>query len=167
MRIAIITGVIILSFLLEGCGIYSFNGASIPPEAKTVSIQYFPNYAPLVQPTLSQTLTDALQSKFTAQTRLTLVDKGGDLSFEGAITGYSTSPTAITSNETAALQRLTITVKVKFTNKLDSKQDFETTFTRYADYDATKSLSSVEDELIRQINEMLVDDIFNRAVVNW
>ncbi|MFH0895071.1 MAG: LptE family protein [Bacteroidota bacterium] len=167
MKRAAFTGLLILTLFISGCGIYSFNGASIPAEAKTVSIQYFPNYAPMVQPTLSQTLTDALQTKFTSQTRLTLVEKGGDLAFEGSITGYNIAPTAITSNEMAALQRLTVTIKVKYTNKFDDKQNFESSFTRYADYEATKSLSAVEDELIKQINDQLVDDIFNRAVVNW
>ncbi|MFA6924270.1 MAG: LptE family protein [Bacteroidales bacterium] len=153
--------------LLNSCGIYSFKGASISKDIKTISVQYFPNYAPLIQPTLSAAFTEALQSRFTSQSRLNLVDKGGDLNIEGSITGYSVAPIAIQSNETAAMSRLTITVNVKFTNKKDSKQDFETSFSRYADFLSTENLSSVEETLIKQINDLLTEDIFNRALVNW
>ncbi len=149
------------------CGIYSFTGASISPEIKTISIKYFSNNAPLVQPTLSQTFTDALKDKFQSQTSLTLMNDGGDLNIEGEITGYSTTPVAIQGNETAALNRLTVTVNVKFTNNLDEKQNFETSFSRYEDYESSKSLTEVEDELIKLINNALVEDIFNKAVVNW
>lgn len=156
-----------LVFITSSCGIYSFTGASISPNAKTISIQYFPNNAPLVQPTLSQTFTQALRDKFASQTNLIQVKANGDLNIEGEITGYGTQPVAIQSNETAALNRLTITVKVKFTNKIEPAYDFESTFTRYQDYDSKQNLSSVEAGLIKEINDMLMDDIFNKAVVNW
>ena len=155
-------------FALTGCKInYSFTGGSIDPKIKTISIQYFPNNAPIVQPTLSQTFTEALRDKFSSQTKLTLLNKGGDLNIEGSIIGYSTQPVAIQGNETAALNRLMISVSVKFTNKLDEKQNFEQTFMRYADFQSSQSLSSVEGTLIKEINEALVEDIFNKAVVNW
>ena len=157
--------IILLSF--SSCGIYSFTGASISPEVKTISIKYFPNQAPLVQATLSQVFTDALKDKFISQTNLTLVPDDGDLNIEGEITDYSTKPIAITGDQTAALNRLTITIKVKFTNKFDETQNFETTFSRYEDYESTKNLSDVEDVLIEQINSYLIEDIFNKAVVNW
>ncbi len=156
-----------LTFLLSGCGIYSFTGASIPPEAKTVSIQYFPNNASLVEPTLSQTFTDALKDKFVSQTTLVLVQKNGDLRLEGEITGYSTNPVAITGDQTAALNRLTITVKVKYVNTFDKTKNFESSFSRYEDYPSNQNLSSVQETLITQINEMLIEDVFNKAVVNW
>lgn len=146
---------------------YSFVGGSLDPAIKTLSIQYFPNNAPIVQPSLSQTFTEALRDKFASQTKLTSVTKGGDINIEGYITGYSTQPIAIQGDETAAMNRLTITVNVKFTNKIDEKQNFEQNFSRYADYLSTLSLSSVEQTLISQINEQLVEDIFNKAVVNW
>ena len=91
----------------------------------------------------------------------------GDLNIEGEITGYATKPIAITGDQTAALNRLTITVKVKFTNKFDETQNFETSFSRYEDYESTKNLSDIEDVLIEQINSYLIEDIFNKAVVNW
>jgi hypothetical protein len=150
-----------------GCNVYSFTGASISPEIKTVSIANFPNQAPLVQPSLSQTFSEKLKDKFVSQTNLTQVNANGDLQFEGAITDYVSQPTAIQGNEQAALNRLTITVKVKFTNQKDEKQNFETTFSRFTDYDSRKNLATIETELINDITNQLVDDIFNRAVINW
>ncbi|MGC8866232.1 MAG: LptE family protein [Bacteroidales bacterium] len=146
---------------------YSFTGASIPIQAKTISVEYFSNQAPIVVPSLSQVLTDALRDRFTSQTPLNLVPRDGDLHIEGIITGYSTQPVAIQGNEQAALNRLTVTVRVKFTNKYDEKANFEQTFSRFEDYPFTASLNSVQDALIQQIVDALVDDIFNKAVVNW
>lgn len=156
-------------FAFAGCKVnYSFTGGNIDyTKIKTVSIAYFANNAPIIQPTLSQSFTEALKDKFNSQTKLQLVNKGGDLSLEGSIIGYSTQPVAIQGNETAALNRLTITVNVKFTNKLDDKQNFDQNFSRYEDYQSKLSLSSVEETLIKDINDALVEDIFNKAVVNW
>lgn len=147
---------------------YSFTGASISPDVKTISIQYFQNNASLVVPTLSRVFTDALKDYFTSQTNLTLVDRNGDLSLEGAITGYSVQPVAIQGNETAAMNRLTITVTVKFTNKKNEKQNFENkSFSRYQDYPSSANLVAVQDGLIKLIDDQLITDIFNQAVVNW
>lgn len=156
-----------LIIFLQSCGVYSFTGASIPPEAKTISIQQFPNNAPLVNPVLSQLLTDALRDKFSSQTNLSQIPVNGDLAFEGSITDYRTQPVAITGDQTAALNRLTVSVRVIFTNRFDEKQNFETTFSRYEDYESTQSLSEVEEQLVGLIIEALVQDIFNRSVVNW
>jgi hypothetical protein len=161
---------LIIGFILFHCSCrvsYSFTGASISPKVKTVTIQYFPNQASLVVPNLSRALTDALRDYFTSQTNLILVDKGGDLNIEGEITGYVVQPIAIQGNETAAMNRLTITVNVKFTNRTDEKQNFETTFSRYDDYQSSLNLSSVQDVLIKDINDKLIQDIFNKSVVNW
>ncbi len=153
--------------VVTGCKNYSFTGASVSPDVKTVSIPFFPNRASLVQPTLSQAFTEKLRDKFTSQTNLTLKDGGADLIFEGHISDYQTNPTAIQGNDNAALNRLTISVMVKFINTKDPKQDFETSFSRFADFSASQNFASVEQELINQINSQLVDDIFNRAMVNW
>lgn len=152
---------------MQSCGVYSFTGASIPPEAKTVSISLFPNKAELVQPSLSQTFTDALRDRFSSQTNLALIPRGGDLHFEGEITGYSTEPVAITGQQTAALIRLKVTVNVRYTNKFNAKDSFETNFTRFEDYSSSLNLNAVEADLISKITEALVEDIFNKAVVNW
>ena len=158
---------IMVGISLAGCGVYSFTGASIPPEAKTITITYFVNNAQYVEPSLSQSLTDAMRDRFLAQTDLDFVSEGGDLQIEGTITDYSTKPVAIQGNETAALNRLSVTVKVKYTNLIDPSKDFDAPFTRFEDYSSSQDLSVVKDDLISIINEYLVDDIFNKAVVNW
>jgi len=158
-------GIVIL--FISSCGVYSFTGASIPPEAKTVSIQYFENNADLVEPTLSQTLTDALRDKFASQTTLDLINRNGDLQLEGEITSYKTEPIAIQGDQTAALNRLTITVNVKYENMFDESKNFESSFSRYEDYSSGEDLNTVQAGLIEIINEALVEDIFNKAVVNW
>ncbi len=158
-----------LIVILHSCSL-SFNGASYPKEAKTISIQYFSNKSSFIIPTLSQKFTDAVKDKFSSQSTLSLVNKGGDLNVEGEITGFSTQPVAIQggNNPTAQQNRLTITVNVRFTNKFDEKQNYETSFSRYLDYDSKMTMSEVESStIITQINDALVEDIFNKAVVNW
>lgn len=151
-----------------GCSVsYSFTGASIPPDAKTVFIADFANRAQLVNPTLSNDLTEALKDKFVGQTSLKLGDEDSDLYFEGTITDYNTKPTAIKSGDIASKNRLTITVKVKFVNNKDKSANFDTSFSRYEDYDSTESLDAVEAQLVESIVESLVDDIFTKSVVNW
>ena len=153
--------------ICSGCKFYSFSGASITPEMKTVSVQYFPNNAALVQPTLSQSLTEALKERLIAETTMSLVEQNADLSFEGEITNYAVSPVAIQQNETAAMNRLTVSIHVKFINNVDEKLSYESNFLRYEDYPSTSGLSSVEDQLIKSISDQLVEDIFNKALVNW
>ena len=149
------------------CGIYSFTGASIPPGAKTVSVDYFKNIASIFNPTLSQEFTEALQKKLVSQTPLNLVEGKGDLQFKGQIVDYAVTPVALTANETAALNRLTVKVKVTYVNELDETKNFEETFTRYADFDSKDMLSTAEPNIIPGIIEQLTDDIFQKAVVNW
>ncbi len=156
-----------LLLIISGCHIYSFTGASIAPDIKTVSIQYFPNNAPLIQPNLSQIFTEKLKDKFVSQTSLSLINKNGDLNFEGSITNYTIQPVAIQANNIAAQNRLTITVNVKFTNKKSEKQNFESSFTRFSQYESSQSFTSVEDALIKDVTDQLVGDVFNKAVVNW
>lgn len=146
---------------------YGFTGASIPPEVKTINIKFFPNNASLVVPTLSQELTDALRDKFVAETSLSLVNSGGDLILEGAITSYQTRPVAIQGDDQAALNRLTITVDVIYTNTFDETMSFESSFSRFEDYTSSQNLSDVQEQLIDEINLMLTEDIFNKAVINW
>ena len=159
--------IIVSALVLCSCGIYSFTGASIPAEAKTVSVQYFPNNADLVQPMLSSTITNTLRDYFMNQTTLNEVPQNGDLAIEGEIIGYSTAPPAITGNQTAALNRLTITVNVRFFNKYDENKNFEQRFSQYEDYPSNMDLNSVQETLIETICEKLCEDIFNKAVVNW
>lgn len=122
-----------------------------------------------MNPALSQEFTDALKDKFVSTTSLKLIIGTGDLNFEGEITDYNTKPIAIQQNDVAAMNRLTITIRVKYTNAKDplAKYDFDKTFTRYEDYDSSKDLGSVETDLTKKIVDQIVDDVFNQSVVNW
>ena len=156
------------TLLFAGCKVtYSFSGASISPEVKTVSIPRFPNNALLVAPILSSTRTEALQDRFSRQTRLTLVPEGGDLNFEGEITNYTSTPAAISGNEYAVRNNLTITVRVRFTNTIDPSQNYDKTFSAFAPYNSDQLLQNAEPTLIPEIVEQLVEDIFNAAVSQW
>ena len=157
----------LLALACQSCGFYSFTGASIPAEAKTVSVQYFPNQAQLINPALSNDFTTALRDAMMNQTSLDMVDSGGDLAFEGEIVDYRTTPVAITSGQTAALNRLTITVNVRFVNLFDETKNFETKFSHYEDSPSDQELNSVQESLTGTIIEALVEDIFNKALVNW
>jgi hypothetical protein len=157
-----------IGFLLSACGIYSFSGASIDPGAKTVNVHFIENKAPYNNPTLSQKLTDGLKQKITSQAGLAQINSDeADYVFTGAITGYSTSTVAATNVEQAATARLTITVEINFKSKINAKNDFTQSFSRSEDFDASKSLAEVQDQLVEDINKQLIDDIFNRAFVNW
>ena len=160
----------LLALVLAGCGLtikYSLSGASIPPDAKTFSVAYFPNNAPMVEPILSSTLTVALVDKFSRQTRVTQVDEGGDFAFEGELTGYSSTTASASSNDVALLNRLTITVKVRFTNALEPAMSFNKSFTAFADYDSSRLLTEVAGELVPEIVDQLVNDIFQASASNW
>lgn len=159
--------IVVAALFLSGCGVYSFTGASIPPEAKTVSVRYFPNNANLVYPMLSNEMTNTLRDYFMNQTSLSEVENDGDLAIEGEITGYTTAPTAITGDHTAALNRLTITVNVRFFNRFDESKNFEQTFTQFEDYSSSQDLNAVQETLCSSIVAKLCEDIFNKAVVNW
>lgn len=159
----------VLCILLTGCRLtVSLTGGTVDPRAKTVYVQTFTNNSSLVNPTLSQDFTTALKNKIQDQTPLTIINNvGGDYSIEGEITNYSISPIAIQGNDAAAMNRLTISVRVRFTNTFDEEQDFEQSFTRYADYPSNQNFTSVESSLVSEINDALSDDIFNKAFVNW
>ena len=146
---------------------YSFSGVNISPEIKTVAVEYFPNRAPVVQAQLSQQFTDALIDKIQSNTSLELVAAAGDVVFSGEIRNYETRPTAITGAETAARNRLTISIRVVYTNNFDPDASFESSFSRYEDYDSSQNLADVENELIELIVENILEDIFNKAFVNW
>lgn len=152
---------------VTGCtGGYSFTGGDVG-NAKTISVDIFPNYADYVNPLMSQTFTEQLRQIFVEQSSLTLISSGGDLHFEGSIIGYSISAKAATANETTAQNRLTISVNVIFTNELDPEKNFEQVFSRYRDFPADQDFSSVESALVEEINREICENIFNRALVNW
>ena len=165
MKKFILSAFIVITFI--GCGPYSFTGGNTG-DAKTIQIDFFPNQAPLVEPVLTQRFTNDLQDLFTRQTNLTLTNSNGDLYFSGEITGYRITPMSGTSNQTAAQNRLTVSVNVRFVNKLEEKDDFEKTFSFYSDFDANAQLSgSVLETALNEILERIIQDIFNASVAKW
>ncbi len=159
---------IALLITISSCKVtYSFSGVNISSEVLTYSVDYFPNRAAIVQAQMSQLFTDALMDKIQSNTSLDLSTGGGDVQFSGEINRYETRPTAITGQEKAARNRLTIAVRVKYTNLVEPELDYDTSFSRYEDYDASKNLTDVENELIDLIVEDLIEDIFNKAFVSW
>ena len=160
-----------IAIITNSCGYkvtYNLSGGSIPPAAQTFSVAYFPNNAPMVAPTLSNALTEGLRDKFSRQTRLQQVEEGGDFAFEGEITNYTSNTSSVSSGDYALQNRLTITVKVNFQNAVDQTMSFNNkTFSSYADYDASQLLVDVQDQLIEEIVEALVNDIYMAAAGNW
>ncbi len=168
MKRILLSLIVAFTLFATACTVkYSLSGASIPPDAKTFSVAYFPNNAPMVAPILSATLTDELTQRFASRTSLVQVEDGGDFAFEGEIVGYSSTTSSVSSGDYALQNRLTISIKVKFTNAIDDKMSFNRNFSAYADYDSTKLLTEVEGELIPQIVEQLVTDVFQAAASNW
>ncbi|WP_442265364.1 LptE family protein [Tenacibaculum sp. ZS6-P6] len=157
--------------ILMGCGVYSFTGKGDIGDAETIQIDFFPNQAPLVEPSLSQRFTQDLQDLFTRQTNLTLVRAGGDLRFEGEIVDYRITPMSATSsqgNQTAAQNRLTVVVNVRYTNSKKEEDDFEKQFSFYSDYGAAQQLSgSVLEAALDEILTRIHQDIFNASVAKW
>ena len=158
-----------LLLLLTSCAgsFYSFSGASISPDIKTISISYFPNKSNTVKSDISSMFTEKLKDYFTSKTNLDLVQNDGHLSFNGEIISYEIKPIAIQANETAKQNRITIKIKVGFINHIDNKKNFQSTFSRYKDIDANDDLTSIEESINEEILDDLVEDVFNRAIVNW
>ncbi|MFW6310107.1 MAG: LptE family protein [Prolixibacteraceae bacterium] len=166
--IVLLISVLLATGIFNSCKIgYSFTGANISPAVKTFSVYYFPNRARLVNPTLSQTFTEALREKLQRQTSLNELAEDGDLIFEGQITGYEVRPMSIQKDDMAALNRLTISVRVKYTNTIDPDQSIDRTFSAFEDFDSSQTLNAVEDGLVPEIIEKLNEDIFNATLANW
>ena len=165
-RIAILLPALLM-FVLAACGIYKFNDTSIAPDVHTISVYTIENKAMKVNPMLSNTLTVALQDQYRKLTKLEMLEDGGDLEVSGFIASYDVTPTAVTSQEVAAQNRLTITVKITFKNNKHPEEDFEKSFAAFQDFDSAISLDAVEAQLVDEIVEILVEDIFNATVANW
>lgn len=167
----------LLMVVVAGCGVYSFTGANISPEIKTISIQTFYDEVGTGPPNLSQLFTENIKDYYQQNTSLTLTENEGDLQLEGSITGYRLTPMAPRASgsqnfedaDIAALQRLTITVKVTYVNIQDESYDFESqAFSFYQDYDPEKEdFNSIEATLVDEIYEAIILDIFNASVANW
>lgn len=159
--------IVSITITFIGCGVYSFTGGNTG-NAKTIQVNFFPNQAPIIEPTLSQRFTQDLQDLFTRQTNLTLVSNGGELHFEGEIVDYRITPMSATANQTAAQNRLTIVINVRYTNNLKEKDNFEKQFSFYHDYGASEQLTgSVLEAALDEILERITQDIFNASVAKW
>lgn len=144
----------------------SLSGATIPPEAKTISVGFFTNNTSLGAPSLSQRFTEKLRDVVSQQTSLALIKQNGDLQFEGYISDYNVSPIAISADQ-ASQNRMTISVNVKYINKFDASKNFEQMFTRFKDVASNINISSAEPELVQEIYRQLIEDVFNKAFNNW
>ncbi|MBN8692923.1 MAG: LptE family protein [Bacteroidetes bacterium] len=159
---------ILVSLGIASCKVkYSLSGATIPPEAKTISVAFFANNTTLGAPSLSQRFTEKLRDMVSSQTNLALMSQNGDLQFEGFIADYNIAPVAVQSTDQASLNRLTISVNVKYSNRFEATKNFEQSFTRFADYSSQKSIESMEPELVQEIFRQITEDVFNRAFNNW
>ena len=151
----------------QGCGVYSFTGASIEPGTQTFRVQTIENRADLVVPSLSQKVTLQLINKVLNSTSLEQTNTEPHLDFSGEITGYTIVPVAAQAGETAALNRLTITISIAFVDNVNPDKSWESTFSKYADFDANVDIASVQERLIDDVSEQLAEAVFNKAVVNW
>lgn len=142
-------------------------GADINPAIKSVSVQYFTNRAIRIEPSLSQSFTDALKSYMESNTKLRVVNTVGDVDFSGDITDYRIESVAISAGDLAAKTRFTITIRVKYTNSIEPDDNFDSSFSRYREFDSTTEFSSVEASLSEEILEEIIEQIFNKAFVNW
>jgi len=156
------------SVFLNSCRInYSFSGVSLSPQIKTYSVYYFPNRARLVNPALSQLLTEELKTKLQRKSPLKETAENGDLVFEGIIEDYEVKPMSIQKGDAAAQNRLTISIKVKYTNSVDTSQSFERSFSGYEDFDSSLNWNDVEDEIVPIIVDKILEDLFNATIANW
>jgi hypothetical protein len=145
----------------------SLSGATIPVEAKTISVAFFTNNTTLGAPSLSQRFTERLRDMVSQQTNLALMKQNGDLQFEGYLSDYNIAPVAVQGTDQASSNRLTISVVVKYTNRFDATKNFEQTFVRFADFAANESINARETDLTNEIFRQLTEDIFNKAFNNW
>lgn len=157
-----------LPILFLGCGKYSFTGTSIADNIETFQVNYFQNASNLVEPGLDRDFTLALQDLIQNQTNLSLVNSGGDLVYEGEITEYRISPTTAQANSTAAQNRLSIAVNVRFYDKNEPEEEFEQRFSFFFDYEGSAQLIGAQkDTAIAEIFERITQDIFNATLAKW
>ncbi|MBK8684966.1 MAG: hypothetical protein IPN26_08180 [Bacteroidetes bacterium] len=162
----ILMAVMIGFSFFTACGVYSFTGAAI--EGKTINVHFIENNARIVAPSLSPTFTDKLRQRIISQTSLSQLNSDKtDYDLSGSITAYEVSVAALTGTETSAKNRLTVTVNIVFVNRINEKQGFTQSFSRFADFGSNQNVQTVEAALIEDISTQLADDIFNRAFVNW
>jgi Lipopolysaccharide-assembly len=159
--------ILLATLLFAGCGIYSFTGGKPKDGLRTVSIELFENNATIIVPTLAQDLTEKLKDKFISQSNLQLLTYDGDMQFSGKIINYNVAPIAIQGNESAAQNRLTLSLSVKYNCTKYPDDSWEQNFSQFADFSSNVNLSDVEEELIKDLIDRLTTDIFNKSLANW
>jgi hypothetical protein len=162
------TCVLVAVFLLEGCAIQmTFDGASIPENVHTASVQTFNNRAAYINPVLSQTLTETLKDRVINGSRLTLAEGTGDVDFSGEIVAYETEPLAIQADAISAETRLTVRINVRYENFKNPEKSWESSFSAYRDFPSEQNITAIEGELVSEIVEELSENIFNKAFADW
>ena len=158
-----------LAIAMNGCSIsYKFNGASIDySKTRSISVADFPNNAALVYAPLSNNLNDAIRDIYQRQTRLEVLRRGGNLELEGEITGYTLTPMAVSADSYAAETKLTLTVRVRFTNNVAPEESFEKTYSAYQTFDSSRMLNDVQDELCNTMITEIAESIYNDTVAKW
>lgn len=167
IRVIVLIGLILMS---QGCAIsYKFNGASIDySTTRSISVANFPNNAALVNPSLSNMLSEGIRDLYQRQTRLQLLPKGGDLELEGEITGYSLTPMSISAADSySAETKLTLTIRVRFINNVAPEESFDKTYSAYQTFDSSRMLSDVQDELCQTMITEIAESIYNDTVAKW
>jgi outer membrane lipopolysaccharide assembly protein LptE/RlpB len=159
---------ILAVLFVAGCKVQmTFRGSSVPENVNTASVQYFENRAPLINPLLSQTFTEALKDRITSESRLLINDEVGDVDFSGEITGYDLRPMAIQANAVSAETRMTISVRVRYRNFKDPQQNWESSFSAYSDFESSQNITAIESELVADIVDQITENIFNKAFSDW
>jgi hypothetical protein len=162
--------IVSITFLLSGCFSMKYDfkgGATIDPKIQTLSVQFFNNRSSRINPTLSQSFTDALKAYMESNTSLRVVNTMGNVDFSGEISKYEIASTGVVAGDVAAKTRFTITIRVKFTNSVNTKNSYDTSFSAFRDIDSKTNFPSVEDELTKEISNEIIEQIFNKAFVNW
>ncbi|MGM9830566.1 MAG: LptE family protein [Paludibacteraceae bacterium] len=161
--------VLLIFLLMPSCLIsYKFNGASIDySKTKSISIADFPNNAALVYPPLSNSLSEGIRDIYSRQTRLQILRRGGDLELEGEITNYQLTPMAIAADSYSAETKLTLTVKVRFTNNVAPEESFEKTYSAFQTFDSSRMLNDVQEELCNTMIQEIAENIYNDTVAKW
>lgn len=159
----------LLVLALPGCSMsYKFNGGAIDyTQLQTISIGEITNRAPVVYPTLAPTFTEQLRDFYVSRTRLSLVPQAGDLDLSCTITGYDLTPMAISQDNFAERTVFTVTVQVKYVNHVNEKESFERSFKAYRDFPRSQPFVAVQDDLLREIMDDLLKQIYNATVENW
>ena len=166
MRLMRYISFIFLIALSGGCGVYTPYGAQTSG-ARTYSVDYFKSQTPQASPTVALNFTESLKDLIQRQSTLKLVYEDGELRYSGAIVDYRVQPISVQGDETASRNRLTVTVQVRYTNTIEKDLSFDRSFSKFADYDSSSDLLSVEEDLMSQINEQLLQEIFNASLGNW